>query len=93
MFIPILRIIILKYGFIIYKLYVILDVVFSILISFLQIIYNDRSIVITNTFKSSKTQVYLTCFHNVNRVIIDVLCIYPCTQSYITQKVLVQSLI
>jgi len=38
-----------------YKLYlIILDVVFIILGSFLQIIYIDRSIVITITFKSSK---------------------------------------
>jgi len=40
-----------------YKLYVIiLDVVFIILRSFLQIIHIDKSIVITKIFKSSKPQ-------------------------------------
>jgi len=65
----ILRTIILKNGFIKIKtIYHILDVVLIILGYFLQIIYIDRSIVITNFFKSSEPPYLLTPLSLVHKV-------------------------
>jgi len=56
-----LKLMVVKNGFKKYNIYVILDLVFIILGPFLQIIYVDRLILITNIFKSLQTPYEYIC--------------------------------